>query len=130
MTDEGLGVTWSTMWRNSYGRLFKQQKEDRDDIPAGGPDAGSRPETEMSEGRINPTSAPLIFKFSPDMQPLVRPKMESLPEGTDAWAVHSDLATVTPLRAAFAEPPAEISHIFPGETSDQATAVRHWKMKL
>ncbi|KIJ25745.1 hypothetical protein M422DRAFT_273267 [Sphaerobolus stellatus SS14] len=127
-----MGVTWSTMWRNTYGRLFKQQKLEKDEISAAGPDADTASESEdqqEAEGSVAMKSAPLVFKFAPEMQALVKPTLDSLPEGTDAWAVHSDLATVTPLRAAFAEPPADVSHSFPGETV-QSTGVKHWKMKL
>lgn len=129
LSSGGLGITWSTIWRNSYGRLFEQQVPSSDaikqDIPAEGPDslaAGSSGQTSSP-----PVSSPLVFKFSPDMRDLVKPKV--IPEGTDAWAVHNDLASVTPLRASFAEPPAEISMAFPGEAANSEVA-RHWKMRL
>lgn len=37
------------------------------------------------------------------MAPLVHPPIDSLPFGTDAWAVHHAKASVTPLRTSFAE---------------------------
>ena len=37
------------------------------------------------------------------MGPLVDPPIDSLPFGTDAWAVHHAKASVTPLRTCFAE---------------------------
>ncbi|KAF8591830.1 sure-like protein [Ramaria rubella] len=114
LSSDGIGVVWSTMWRNSYKRLFAQElKSSSDastsnqDIPAAGPDA---PEIDPGAQTLSAppsASSPLIFKFSPDMQDLVRPNIATLPSGTDAWAVHNDLASVTPLRASFAEPPAE-----------------------
>ncbi|KIJ36040.1 hypothetical protein M422DRAFT_34443, partial [Sphaerobolus stellatus SS14] len=128
LPEEGIGMTWSTMWRNTYGRLFKQQKLEKDEISAAGPDADTASESEDQqevEGSLAVKSAPLVFKFSPEVQALVKLTLDSLPEGT----VHSGLATVTPLRAAFAEPPADVIHSFAGETV-QSTGVKHWKMKL
>ncbi|KIJ31232.1 hypothetical protein M422DRAFT_267182 [Sphaerobolus stellatus SS14] len=116
------------MWRNTYGRLFKHQKLEKDEISAAAPDADTASESEdqqEAEGSVAVKIALLVFKFSPEMQALVKPTLDSLPEGI----VHSGLATVTPLRAAFAEPPADVSHSFPGETV-QSTGVKHWKMKL
>ena len=147
LSDGGLGVTWSTMWRNSYGRLFSPHNQrpavPPDDIkqdipvPAGGPDAynlhippDSTRRTPSTNSPPASSSTPLVFKFSPDMQDLVKPQVDALPAGTDTWAVHNDLATVTPLRASFAEPPADISMAFPGEASTVEAGVRYWKMKL
>jgi tubulin---tyrosine ligase len=140
LSSEGIGITWSTMWRNSYGRLFSPQHPaiqppaTNQEIPVGRPDS---PNVDLSSGdagktstKSSPVPSPLLFKFSPDMQNLVKPSLSSLPTNTDAWAVHSDLATVTPLRASFAEPPPEISMTFPGEAASFETGVRHWKMKL
>ena len=136
LSSDGLRVTWSTMWRSSYGRLFQPQlggtsDHENPDVPAAGPDLLNAD----SPGNANvtleppPASARLVFKFSPDLHALVNPHIDSLPEGTDAWAVHSDMATVTPLRASFAEPPAESSMALSGETVGQGTGVRYW-MKL
>ena len=41
------------------------------------------------------------------MGALVNPPLDSLPFGTDAWAVHHAKASVTPLRTSFAEPDEE-----------------------
>jgi len=141
LSTEGLGITWSTMWRNSYGRLFSQQRSaslstaTNQEIPAERPDSPNINSLSLGDGRVTSSkaplaSSPLVFNFSPDMQHLVKPQVSSLPENTDAWAVHNDLATVTPLRASFAEPPAGISMAFPGEVSNPETGVRHWKMRL
>lgn len=136
LSEEGVGVTWSTMWRNSYGRLFMRHRPgdtaEHSEVPAAGPDADAASE-DTGTSKLDPSTKddrPLIFRFSPDIMPLVRPSLDELPEGTDAWAVHSDLATVTPLRAAFAEPPADVSMAFSGETVDQTTKVKYWKLKL
>ncbi|KAF8516183.1 sure-like protein [Hysterangium stoloniferum] len=125
LSDDGVSVTWSTMWRNSYGRLFARHLGDKEntpvsDVSAGGPDAD--PTKGDGGGNIRATGQALVFKFSPDMQPLIRPNMDTLPEDTDTWAVHNDFASVTPLRAAFAEPPAEIGMAFQGETADRSQA--------
>lgn len=50
------------------------------------------------------TSGQLLFQFSPKIDSLVNPPLDTLAHGTDAWAIHSARASVTPLRAAFAEP--------------------------
>lgn len=129
LSPEGVGVTWSSMWRNAYGRLFTKHIPDAPDLPAAGPDSDlPTQEAELKNG--DDRAERLVFKFSPEMGPLVNPDVASLPQGTDAWAVHNDFATVTPLRAAFAEPPQEISMVFPGETDSQTTVVRHWNIKL
>jgi tubulin--tyrosine ligase len=44
-----------------------------------------------------------MFHFAPEMGPLVDPPIDSLPFGTDAWAVHHAKASVTPLKTCFAE---------------------------
>lgn len=139
LSSGSLGITWSTMWRNSYGRLFSQQRSaipsvaTYQETPSKGPESSIE---NLSSGAREafsdapPPSLPLVFKFAPDMEHLVKPQINSLPETTDAWAVHNDLATVTPLRTTFAEPPAGISMAFPDEVPSQETGVRHWKMRL
>lgn len=47
---------------------------------------------------------PLLFKFTPQIKSLIDPSLDSLPHGTDAWAVHTGKASVSPLRACFAQP--------------------------
>lgn len=73
------------------------------------------------------TSAALTFRFAPQMSGLVNPPIESLPYGTDAWAVHHGKISVTPLRASFAEPEKE-SMSFKGEEGKDAG--KPWKWKL
>lgn len=49
----------------------------------------------------------LIFKFSPEKDEFIDPKAPEVEEGTDVWAIGKGYVSVTPLRASFAEPPAE-----------------------
>ncbi|KAJ7293600.1 sure-like protein [Mycena rebaudengoi] len=121
LTEEGLPIMWTSMWRNSYGRLFKAIS---DDDPAriqdtAGPDALT--ESQDSAGStVAPSSGRLAFKFSPAMEGLIHPAESTLPIGSDGWAMFKGWVSVTPLRAGFAEPPAEI----------QGVEDRVWKMKL
>jgi tubulin--tyrosine ligase len=48
------------------------------------------------------SSRQLKFHFSPNMNPLLFPAAEDLPEGTDAWAFAKGYTSVTPLRAEYA----------------------------
>ncbi|THH09195.1 hypothetical protein EW145_g2199 [Phellinidium pouzarii] len=127
---EGMRVVWTTIWRNAYGRLFQAHKLDplakADTTPAGGPDAKLSTRKEDPAGRLetfsisSPTAsssgystttsdtvayAPeLVFTFAPDMRGLIGPGTAA-PVGTDTWAIERGWASVTPLRASFAEPP-------------------------
>ncbi|KAJ7597058.1 survival protein sure-like phosphatase/nucleotidase [Mycena floridula] len=76
LSEEGLVVAWTTLWKNSYSQLFKK-------VPA--------PETDLT------------FKWAPDMTGLINPSPESLTEleGTDAWALAHKMVSVTPLRAVY-----------------------------
>ncbi|TDL28463.1 sure-like protein [Rickenella mellea] len=109
LSDEGLKVVWTSIWRNSYARLFKKSSPSGVSAEPGGPDAhlgktiidsshGSTDNSRNIEGN-------LIFKFSPEMTGLINPPHSSLPVGSDAWAFAKGWASVTPLRASFAEPP-------------------------
>ncbi|KAJ7615287.1 survival protein sure-like phosphatase/nucleotidase [Mycena polygramma] len=121
LTGEGLKIIWTTMWRNSYGRLFKAVPtatpgEAPESAGVAGPDAlatGAREVSSTSTGNA------LAFKFSPAMEGLIHPDESSLPVGSDGWAMFKGFASVTPLRSSFAEPP---------ETIDIDDRV--WKMKL
>ncbi|KZO90315.1 sure-like protein [Calocera viscosa TUFC12733] len=124
LSDGGGGVEalWTTAWRNGYGRLFMPTAK-KPSTKAAGPDAGpssehssrtstpagNQPSYALPKHHTDPETAahPLTFHFAPDMEPLVRPDVALLPEGTDTWALHHGFASVTPLRAAFAEPGAE-----------------------
>ncbi|EJT99793.1 sure-like protein [Dacryopinax primogenitus] len=121
LAEGSIEALWTTAWRNGYGRLFKPSQKPTT-LKAAGPDAPSS--SESSSRSITPANQPshslpkfetdaetaahpLTFHFAPDMEPLVRPDVATLPEGTDTWALHRGFASVTPLRAAFAEPGAE-----------------------
>lgn len=108
LSEEGLKVCSTTMWRNSYGRLFEVIEPEI--VQSAGPDAlDSEPEPQK-----------LLFKFAPDMKGLINPSLSSLPVGSDGWAICQGWVSVTPLRASFGEPPEDginIEH-------------RLWKMKL
>ncbi|KAJ7169877.1 survival protein sure-like phosphatase/nucleotidase [Mycena filopes] len=121
--DDSLPIIWSTMWRNSYGRLFKAVssatpgKLERT-MSAAGPDALEEPSAESMATAS--TAGTLAFKFSPAMDGLIHPEESSLPRGSDGWALLKGYASVTPLRAGFAEPPEDTRDI----------KDRVWKMKL
>lgn len=117
LDQESLPVIWTTIWRNSYARLFKPHTlvppGSVTPAPAGGPDAtterNSRPRQDNPEkSGLDPQevhSAPeLVFTFAPNMEGLIGPNILA-PVGSDAWAVENGMASVTPLRASFAEPP-------------------------
>jgi tubulin---tyrosine ligase len=115
LSDQGLDIYWTTMWRNSYGRLFKNIAEQHDEsssdkgtVSPAGPDAATNPTktpTGPSPQRTDDTD--LLFKWAPDMRGLIQPKEDELPVGSDGWAIHKGSVSVTPLRASFAEPPVE-----------------------
>lgn len=112
LSEEGLQVYWTTMWRNNYGRLFKQIAQQEPAADPAGPDAPATAERPSD----------LVFKWSPDMENLIRPARESCPVGSDGWAIMNGHVSVTPLRASFAEPPSELV--------DKDVEERAWKVKL
>ncbi|KAJ7181682.1 survival protein sure-like phosphatase/nucleotidase [Mycena crocata] len=121
LTEEGLKIVWTSMWRNSYGRLFKALPDAAPDELANpaGPDAlNAGPSND--EPRSTNRGGALAFKFSPAMEGLIYPEESSLPVGSDGWAMYKGWASVTPLRSSFAEPPQEV----------QDVEDRVWKMKL
>ncbi|ESK88895.1 cytoplasm protein [Moniliophthora roreri MCA 2997] len=123
LTEMGLNIYWTTMWRNSYGRLFKQIPTTG--VPAkvnpAGPDAITSATRPVKEDSDMP-SGDLVFKWWPQMEGLIRPPASSLEPGSDGWAIHQGCASVTPLRASFAEPP----HVL----DDNSIEGRLWRMKL
>ena len=52
----------------------------------------------------------------------MNPPIDSLPHGSDAWAVHHAKASVTPLRTSFAEPGGD-SMVLVGESFDTPSSV-------
>lgn len=96
LQDGGMKVVWTRVWRNGYERLFKQgYKEPK------GLGTGEKPQGEQTNGSENEE---LTFTFSPEWSNLLTPAKNTVPFGTDAWAVHNDMATVSPLKATFGEP--------------------------
>jgi 5'/3'-nucleotidase SurE len=109
LNPEGIDVHWTHMWRNSYGQLFKavltpNATSTMSDVLKKGPEvAGQYPQESEPGGDISNTEpATLMFKFSPDFQPLITPSIGSLPVGSDGWAIAKGHASITPLRACFA----------------------------
>ncbi|KAF7320320.1 Sure-like protein [Mycena kentingensis (nom. inval.)] len=102
LAEQSLKVMWTSMWRNHYGRLFK-------------------PVSSPSENVQSDAASTLAFKFSPAMDGLLQPDESLVPEGSDGWALLKGMASVTPLRASFAEPP---------QREQLSAQERIWKMKL
>lgn len=125
LSEEGLKIYWTTIWRTGYGRLFKNISSSRSGetpkIDPAGPDSSTSPVE--SAKNTAPTESDLVFKWSPMMESLIRPDHASVAEGSDGWALQNGAASVTPLRASFAEPVGEI-HEF-ADVED-----RIWKVKL
>jgi len=102
LADRGVQISWTTLLPNSYGRLFKSISEEPK-IPGTGASDASWALSEAPESEDQQIT-PLLFKWSPDIGDLINPTVKSLPVRSDAWAIHNGCASVTPLRAAFAEP--------------------------
>jgi len=99
---DGLKVCWTRLFRNSYGQLFKNVSASIGyPTVAVGPD----PLTDQTQTSDPDGIGSLLFKWSPMMEGLISPLLDSLPVGSDTWALHQGLICVTPLRASFGEPP-------------------------
>ena len=115
LSKEGLKICSTTIWRNSYGSLFKTIPNPSTVLSVGPDPLDSVADATSSD------SQDLLFKFGPHMENILTPPITSLPIGSDGWAIHHGWASVTPLRASFAEPPQE----------QEINAERRlWKMKL
>lgn len=110
LTNEGLPTVWSSMWRNSYGQLFQAlstaEAAAKQGVSPAGP--GSNPNAGAAEDSPGAEIAPtdvgnLVFKFSPDLSDIITPSPSSVPVGSDGWAIAKGYASITPLRACFAE---------------------------
>jgi len=99
---DGLKVCWTRLWRNSYGSLFKNVSGNiGQSTVAVDPD----PLTGQTQASVaEKATGNLLFKWAPEMRGLISPSLDSLPIGSDAWALHQGLISVTPLRATFGEP--------------------------
>jgi tubulin---tyrosine ligase len=80
----GIKVAWTRIWRNEYGRLFQEGIKEKD--------KEAEDVTEASSPTKNPGG--LVFSFSPDWKNIINPDKDSLPYGTDAWAIHSTQSSV------------------------------------
>jgi tubulin--tyrosine ligase len=104
---EGVRIVWTRLWRNGYGRLLENQpalqlQEQASHLAI--ETKAEDPSEIKSSAEEDEDDHKLIFRFKPDLKDLVHPEPSTLPIGTDAWAIHHDLVSVTPLRASFAEP--------------------------
>jgi tubulin---tyrosine ligase len=135
LSEDGLPIIWTRVWRNTYHRLFKADSPDRaaeleQACSPAGPDSTKATLTQAlsqeSEEVVSPKKiGSLIFKFTPDLKDLLGRPPSSLPEGSDTWAIEMGWVSVTPLRAGFGEPVAENLFVPGGSIQD-----RIWKIKL
>jgi len=134
LSENGLPIIWTRLWRNSYHRLFKAcsperaAELDRPTLQAGPDSTETVPAQTISQeagGKVSPKRlGGLLFEFSPDMKEFVNLPPSSLLEGSDSWAIEMGWVSVTPMRASFGEPPAE--DVFPPGGSIQD---RIWKTR-
>ncbi|KAI0825152.1 sure-like protein [Trametes gibbosa] len=134
LTDEGLTICWTRIWRNSYGRLFKAHRPAAPaavttTVSAAGPDSPAEPTQGAEAGPLDDKTGQkdlgaLVFKFGPDMSGLINPSASSVPVGTDGWAIHKGWVSVTPMRASFGEP------VDWDADTEADMEARIWKMKL
>ena len=123
LSEEGLRIYWTRMWRNSYGRLFKPHVE-ADGMSPAGPDSLDSNERGVLERPIEDSPPPgLTFKFAPDITELINPTLSTVPAGSDGWALAKGFVSVTPMRACFAEPAHD-------RFASDGTEKFIWKMKL
>jgi hypothetical protein len=92
MTDESLKILWTTMWRNSYGSLFKAVSgatsgPSEHSASAAGPDA-STTDVPSKEETSESSKDTLAFKFAPSMEGLINPDESSLPVGSDGESLY------------------------------------------
>lgn len=145
LTDGSMPVVWTRMYRNTYGQLFKQHEQKQGSrettVKPGGPDANIDAEQGSEASAVRTETLEhadeLIFSFSPtNMQSLINPPISSLPVGTDTWALAHGWASVTPLRASFAETPGPASSMgfsedeLVDEQAGRAHGVKKLKLKL
>lgn len=108
LSDESLQVMWTTMWRSSYGRLFKAlpaaEAATEQSVSLAGPDSNSNTAVKSPAAELMPVDVGnFVFKFAPDLSHLISPSPSSVPVGSDGWAMSKGYASVTPLRACFAD---------------------------
>jgi tubulin---tyrosine ligase len=135
LSEDGLPIIWTRVWRNTYHRLFKAYSPSRaaeleQACSPAGPDSTkatlSQALSQEAEEDVSPKKiGSLIFKFTPDLKDLLGRPPSSLPEGSDTWAIEMGWVSVTPLRAGFGEPVADNLFAPGGSIQD-----RVWKIKL
>lgn len=108
LSEDGLTISWTRMWRNSYGRLFKptsQSPSSKNHLvdPTGTHTSGPSAQEE-ARAPADVEIGDLLFKWGPEMKGLITPSPEALPVGSDGWAIYHGMVSVTPLRASFGEP--------------------------
>lgn len=97
-----------------YGRLFKSVEDvagapvdqsgstsSHSTAPAG-PNALPTPARTPGAADAEASAPPpkqLKFQFAPDLRAVLNPKIEDLPEGSDAWAFEKGYISVVPMRA-------------------------------
>ena len=128
LSEEGLHICWTRMWRNSYGRLFKEHiaRTEKPAVSPAGPDSlDSNAQGILENGGNEASAQALTFKFAPDMRDLINPNPDAVPVGSDGWAISKGFVSVTPIRACFAEPEHDVLSSGPADAEQIV-----WKMKL
>jgi hypothetical protein len=123
LSNGGLQIVWTTMWRNSYGRLFEAVPSPEapvEQYEAGLDSPNNAPANDMQLGVLAQNVSNLVFRFAPDLRRIVSPAPASVPVGSDGWAMGQGYVSVTPLRASLAEPSILL----------EGNGERAWKIKL
>ncbi|KZT02745.1 sure-like protein [Laetiporus sulphureus 93-53] len=98
LSEEGLRICWTRIWRNSYGRLFKAHTSHEAaaaaiaTISPAGPDAPSEDRRDSKANVMDKTAnsngvEKLLFRWAPDMTGLINSPTSSMPVGSDGWAI-------------------------------------------
>lgn len=123
-------VQWTTLSPRKYGRLFvpleqaKPKNQAEEDAEEAGPAAvpiHSPPPRETPPSSIRSTST--AFKFKPDIGALIAPDASTLVPGTDIWAIHHGIVSITPLRSSF-----EAAAIHTGIETEEGGGKGLWKL--
>lgn len=116
-SDSRPKLCWTSIWRNSYGSLFKNISgpgtlDENQALRAAGPDK----QDNNDSSNLDPKAQDLLFSFSPDW---TTTPPSDIPIGSDVWAIRHGWVSVTPLRACFAQPPT-----IDGETNDGVREIK------
>lgn len=106
-------VAWTTLANRKYGRIFLPEEQSEAETQAekdaerAGPAAVPLNSPDLSKSQSAslrlPSKIPKAFAFKPDLGSLVNPESTSLEPGTDLWALHQGITSITPLKATFAQ---------------------------